>query len=58
MEQGHQGQAPPEQSISHGPRGYRPAIDNPETDRDALGETLNNPNRLKLTDAGKTEGDQ
>ena len=40
------------------PRGYLPAIDNPETDRDALGETLNNPNRAKVTDAGKTEGDQ
>ena len=40
------------------PRGYLPAIDNQETDRDELGETLNNPNRSKVTDAGKTEGDR
>ncbi|MDQ0323541.1 hypothetical protein QO002_005747 [Pararhizobium capsulatum DSM 1112] len=40
------------------PRGYLPAIDNPETDRDALGENLNYPNRNKATDFGKTKGDR
>jgi hypothetical protein len=39
------------------PRGYLPAVDNPETDRDALGENLNDPDRSKVTDAGKTKGD-
>lgn len=39
------------------PRGYLPALDNPETDRDALGENLNDPDRSKLTDVGKTQGD-
>ena len=39
------------------PRGYLPAIDNPETDRDARGENLNDPDRSKVTDAGKTKGD-
>ena len=40
------------------PRGYLPAIDNPETDRDATGENLNDPDRNKVTDAGKTKGDK
>jgi hypothetical protein len=40
------------------PRGYLPAIDKPETDPDALGENLNDPNRSKVTDAGKTKEDQ
>jgi hypothetical protein len=39
------------------PRGYLPAADNPETDRDALGENLNDPDRSKIKDAGKTKGD-
>jgi hypothetical protein len=39
------------------PRGYRPAIDNPETDHDAAGENLNDPDRSKVSDAGKTKGD-
>jgi hypothetical protein len=39
------------------PRGYLPAVDHPETDRDALGENLNDPDRSKVTDAGKTKGD-
>ncbi len=38
------------------PRGYLPAVDNPETDRDAAGENLNDPDRSKSTDAGKTRG--
>ncbi len=39
------------------PAGYLPAIDDPETDRDAVGENLNDPDRSKVTDAGKTKGD-
>jgi hypothetical protein len=35
------------------PRGYKPAADDPEEDRDAGGENLNDPNRSKLTDALK-----
>lgn len=37
------------------PRGYLPAKDNPEKDRDAVGENLNDPSREKLSDAGKTK---
>ncbi|CAN7602034.1 hypothetical protein LJR235_004414 [Pararhizobium sp. LjRoot235] len=40
------------------PRGYLPAVDNPENDRDAVGENLNDPDRNKLKDAGKTKGDK
>lgn len=40
------------------PRGYLPAVDNPATDRDAAGENLKNPDRSKLTDAGRTKGDK
>ncbi len=39
------------------PPGYLPAVDDPETDRDAVGENLNDPDRSKVTDAGKTKGD-
>ncbi|MDX3924789.1 MAG: hypothetical protein QHC90_03145 [Shinella sp.] len=39
------------------PRGYMPAKDDPERDRDAEGENLNDPSREKLSDAGKTKGD-
>lgn len=39
------------------PRGYLPAVDDPATDRDAVGENLNDPDRRKVTDAGKTKGD-
>jgi hypothetical protein len=40
------------------PRGYLPAVDNPENDRDAAGENLNDPDRNKLKDWGKTKGDK
>lgn len=33
------------------PRGYLPADDNPETDRDAAGENLQDPDRSGLADA-------
>lgn len=39
------------------PAGYLPAIDDPETDRHAVGENLNDPDRSKVTDARKTKGD-
>jgi hypothetical protein len=39
------------------PRGYLPAVDKPEIDRDAVGENLNNPDHNKVSDAGKTKGD-
>lgn len=39
------------------PRGYMPAKDNPDRDRDALGENNRDPSREKLSDAGKTKGD-
>jgi hypothetical protein len=39
------------------PRGYRPAKDNPDVDRDAAGENNRDPSREKLSDACKTKGD-
>ena len=39
------------------PRGYLPAVDDPDKDRDALGENNADPSREKVTDAGKTKGD-
>lgn len=36
------------------PRGYLPATDDPENDRDAAGENLKDPDRRTLADAGKT----
>lgn len=39
------------------PRGYMPAADNPSVDRDAVDENLNDPDRNKNSDAGKTKGD-
>jgi hypothetical protein len=39
------------------PRGYLPAEDNPDVDRDAAGENLQDPERNKLSDAGKTKAD-
>ncbi|MCA1490300.1 hypothetical protein [Sinorhizobium alkalisoli] len=35
------------------PRGYMPAKDDPEQDRDAVGENLKDPHRGKLSDALK-----
>jgi hypothetical protein len=36
------------------PRGYIPAKDDPETDRDAMGENNQNPRRKDTSDALKT----
>lgn len=40
------------------PRGYMPAKDDPDQDRDALGENNADPSREKLKDAGKTKDDE
>lgn len=37
------------------PRGYLPAVDDPENDQDAAGETLKNPDRQTLNDAFATK---
>jgi hypothetical protein len=39
------------------PRGYLPAVDDPENDRDAAGENLADPDKSDLGDALKTRGD-
>jgi hypothetical protein len=39
------------------PAGYLPALDNPETDRDAAGENLSDPQKTDIFDALKTRGD-
>jgi hypothetical protein len=39
------------------PRGYMKAKDDPEEDRDAVGENLRDPRRKTLSDAGKTRDD-
>lgn len=39
------------------PRGYMPAKDNPDVDRDAVGENNQDPVRKNLSDAVKTKGD-
>ena len=39
------------------PRGYLPAKDDPEEDRDAAGENLRDPERSTLSDALKTRKD-
>lgn len=36
------------------PRGYLPAKDDPDLDRDAVGENLQDPRKKSLTDAMKT----
>jgi hypothetical protein len=40
------------------PRGYMPAADDPDSDRDAVGENNRDPNREILADAAKTKGDR
>jgi hypothetical protein len=40
------------------PRGYLPAEDDPETARDAAGETLKNPDRRGPDDALKTRNEK
>lgn len=37
------------------PGGYLPAEDDPDTDRDAAGENLKDPERNNLADIGKTK---
>jgi hypothetical protein len=39
------------------PRGYLPAVDDPDVDRDALGENNQDPSREDISDVGKTKGD-
>ncbi|MBA3043388.1 MAG: hypothetical protein FP819_27160 [Rhizobiaceae bacterium] len=39
------------------PNGYLPAKDDPETDRDAVGENLKHPRKRNLSDAMKTKDD-
>lgn len=39
------------------PRGYLPAKDNPDVDRDAVGENNQDPSREKVSDAGKIKGE-
>lgn len=40
------------------PRGYMPAKDDPDVDRDAVGENLQDPEKRNLTDSGKVRGDK
>ena len=40
------------------PRGYLPAKDNPDIDRDAVGENNQDPSRENISDIGKTKGDR
>lgn len=40
------------------PRGYMRAKDNPDKDRDALGESNSDPEVKHLSDAMKTKGDK
>lgn len=40
------------------PRGYLPAQDDPEIDRDAVGENLKDPRKKTVSDAMKTKDDQ
>ena len=37
------------------PRGYMPAKDNPNSDRDAVGENLQEPKKQNVSDAFKTK---
>jgi len=39
------------------PRGYLPAEDDPDADRDSVGETLKHPRKRDLSDAMKTKAD-
>lgn len=40
------------------PRGYLPAKDNPEIDRDAVGENLQDPRKRSVSDGMKTKEDK
>jgi hypothetical protein len=39
------------------PSGYLPAKDDPDVDRDAVGENNQYPSREKISDSGKTKGE-
>ncbi len=40
------------------PRGYMPAKDDPDVDRDAVGENLQDPQKTKISDSLKTKDDK
>jgi hypothetical protein len=40
------------------PRGYMPAKDNPDVDRDAVGENLQDPRKRNVSDGMKTKDDR
>lgn len=40
------------------PRGYMPAKDDPDVDRDAVGENLQDPQKTKVSDSLKTKDDK
>jgi hypothetical protein len=40
------------------PRGYLPAKDNPNVDRDAVGENLQDPRKRNVADGFKTKDDE
>jgi hypothetical protein len=40
------------------PRGYLPAADNPETDRDAMGENLRDPRKRNVSEGFQTKEQQ
>ena len=40
------------------PRGYMPAKDDPDVDRDAVGENLQDPQKTKISDSLKTKDDR
>lgn len=40
------------------PRGYMPAVDDPNEDRDAVGENLQDPRRRNVSEAMKTKEDK
>lgn len=46
-----------EGSQENRPSGYLPAKDNPDIDRDAVGENLQDPRKTKLSDALKARDD-
>lgn len=52
-EQSPRWEGPPESR----PSGYLPAKDNPNRDRDAVGENLQDPRKRKVTDAMKQRSD-
>lgn len=57
-EPGSRSKAPLEGPPENRPRGYLPEKDDPESDRDAAGENLRDPEESDLGDALKTRGDR